>query len=140
MQSTDPEQCPSFYIFDFKNHSSFDSFHPTVTDRVWFQHPLVVFFSLPRFIIAPPRCIKAADLLEVCFHKYRGTVGHFLGKRKEAIAPPTTTTPLTGEGLYGTHFLTLTPHYSTITIWPGAFVIPVLPKTENTNLTYFINK
>lgn len=72
---------------------------------------------------------------------YRGAVGHFLAKRKGAIAPPPTAslTPLTSEGLYGTHFLTLTPHYSSLTVWPQAFVIPYPKQKTQTPLTSSTN-
>lgn len=72
----------------------------------------------------------------------RDQLGTFLGKGKRAIAPPPTIsfTLLSSKRLYGTYFLALTPHYSKLPIWPQAFVIPVLPKAESTNITYFINK
>lgn len=121
----------------------FSPCHHFKVNRISILSCLPYFFQ-HSFIIAPPRCISCGRPWVACMSRrdQHGTFFVFLGKRKRAIASPPTSsfTPPSSEGLYGTYFLVLTPHYSKLTICPQAFVIPVLPKTESINSTYFINK
>lgn len=99
------------------------------------QHVWVQSWNLPASLQHPLHVFKlSAGTLTQC----KST---FVAKRKEAFVPPT---PLRLHPLqWGTMVpisLTLTPHYSALAIRPQALVMPVSPKTQCTNITYFISK